>query len=350
MRLRLSTRLILSVTLIQIAMCALLVWNSVRLIDASHGKLLEHSAQAETRLLAATLAPALIADDRALLQDSLALLDSHPEFAYADVYDRNDVLKASLRGQHDVTVPHDMDYSQARDDGVYDMATPISLYGQLLGTLHTGITIEPAQELLRKTRIQNSLIAAAGLALSMLATVALGLWLTRNLRRLEQGAQALRDDRLEFRLDIRSGDEIGAVAQAFNRLAAHLGETRDTLLEKQRVLERRTEHLRALIDGVKAVITEGDPESCSYTYVSGEAENLLGYPLTDWYNPGCCMELIHPEDRAKLGSALNAHLPGPATFALDYRMLHRDGHIVWVRSIINIRGPRTGRETSASAC
>lgn len=346
MRLRLSTRLILSVGLIQIAMCSLLVWNSVRLIDASHGELLEHAARAETELLAASLAPALLTDDRALLRDALALNESHPEFAYADVFDTDGVHKGSLHGVHDIRAPHDADYAAARADGIYDMAVPIMLGGRTLGSLHVGISIRTAETLARKTRTQNSLIAAAGLAISMLITVMLSLWLTRNLRRLELGAQALQQDWLDFRLDIRGGDEIGAVAQAFDRLAAHLGETRSALLEKQRLLEQQTEHLRALIDGVGAVITEGDPQSCSYTYVSREAENLLGYPLADWYNPGCCMDHIHPEDRPKLGAALNAHLPGPATFALDYRLLHRDGHIVWVRSIVNIR-PRPDGDGAA---
>lgn len=337
MRLRLSTRLILSVGLIQIAMCALLVWNSVRLIDASHGELLEHAARAETELLAASLAPALLTDDRALLRDTLTLHESHPEFAYADVFDVHGVHKGSLHGVHDIRAPHDADYAAARTDGIYDMAVPIMLGGRTLGNLHVGISIRTAETLARKTRMQNSLIAAVGLAISMLITVLLGLWLTRNLRRLELGAQALQQDRLDFRLDIRGSDEIGAVAQAFNRLAAHLGETRSALLEKQLVLERQTDHLRALIDSVKAVITEGDPHRCTYAYVSREAENLLGYPLEAWYRPGALKQFMHAEDLPRLNAALEAHLPGPATFALDYRLLHREGHIVWVRSIVNIR-------------
>ncbi len=58
-------------------MLSILVWNSVRLISSSHAELLEKSIKEETQLIAAVLAPGLLANDIALLKDSFSLSLHH---------------------------------------------------------------------------------------------------------------------------------------------------------------------------------------------------------------------------------------------------------------------------------
>ena len=52
MKFRLSTRLILSVVIIEVIMLTVLVWNSVRLIGSSHAEVLEEHFEEELKLLA----------------------------------------------------------------------------------------------------------------------------------------------------------------------------------------------------------------------------------------------------------------------------------------------------------
>ena len=189
-RLSLSTRLILSVVLIQAIMLFVLIWNSVRLINSSHAQLLERSTREESSLLANSVAPGLAANDRALLLDSLALLKDEHDLVYAAVLDRNDKLMAAI-GEVPSERHIDQTYDDALSDGVFDIQREIDLFGQPLGTLLAGYSISEVQAFTKQTRLQSTTIAGVGLVLSIIATIGLGLLLTRHLRSLEQGAKAL---------------------------------------------------------------------------------------------------------------------------------------------------------------
>ena len=58
---------------------------------------------------------------------------------------------------------------------------------------------------------------------------------------------------------------------------------------------------------------------------------MLGYPLAEWLDESeLWLRILHPEDRDRLVAAdANArkHLQA---LSEEYRLLHRDGHVVWV--------------------
>src|SRR5689334_5700953 len=59
-------------------------------------------------------------------------------------------------------------------------------------------------------------------------------------------------------------------------------------------LQRMYEAFVASIDGV---VWEGDAESRQLTFVSPEAERVLGYPLAAWLISGFWARHLHPDDR-----------------------------------------------------
>ncbi len=343
MRLRFSTRLILGVILIETVMLTTLVWNSVRLIRSSHEAQLLQNVEAQTRLLAASLQPGLASNDRALLADALALLEGNPGIRYVQVENREGQPMARLGDFHKNPRPlPDTSYTSAESDGVYDIVRPIVLYGQILGTLRIGYDIGYVQELIDTTRRQNSLIAAAELVLSILLTIALGLYLTRNLRKLEQGAEALGREELDHRIDVPPDDEVGAVASAFNRLADHLQRTRRTLRDEHTALAREKQRMETLLNSIKAVIMEADPQTMQFHFVSQEAETLLGYAVDDWLQPGFWRERLHPDDLDWVWHTLQEQIRLPGEYSLDYRLQHRQGDYVWVRSLYTIEPRQEG--------
>ncbi|HKJ75203.1 MAG TPA: EAL domain-containing protein [Alphaproteobacteria bacterium] len=342
MRLRLSTRLILSVVLIEAVMLSVLVWNSVRLINSSHAELLERSTKEESRLLAFSLAPGLAANDRAVIEDVLALLKSKHDLVYIAVFDREGQLMSAL-GSRPSRFKPDKEYADAESDGVFDIEQPIELFGQYLGRLQAGYTIEGIQRLTRKTRQQNTSIAGIELLLSIAVTILLGLFLTKSLRKLEEGARALSRGEHQHRIPIDTRDEIGDVAHAFNQLAEHLGEAQEALQQEHQALLRETHHLNTILNNVDAVVIEMDPGNDHISYVSQEAENLLGYPIDEWLRPGFWRRHIHPEDAEWLEPLLKDSLDSPGSFVVDYRMLHRAGHQIWVRAINTVAVDDQGR-------
>jgi diguanylate cyclase (GGDEF)-like protein/PAS domain S-box-containing protein len=334
LRLRLSTRIIISLVAIQALMLFAITWNSVRLINSSHADLLKESVDAETKLLVNSLAPGLAVNDRAILEDVLSLLIANRHYIYIIVHNVAGEEMASLGKPTNNAM--DSSYQKAHEDGVYDVESSIALAGQLLGTVRIGYSLESVNKIVSATRNQNAAIAVLGLFLCVLVTVALSLYMTRNLRKLEEGAHALQRGELGYRINVKSQDEIGDVARSFNALAEHLSTTQNMLERKHSELQRETRYLQTLLNGIDAVVVEAKLPDFRFSYVSQEAENLLGYPVAEWLKANFWRDHIYPEDRAWMEKTLEDNVRQDGSFMVDFRMVHELGHLIWVRAINNV--------------
>lgn len=332
---RRSTWFISAVVAIEVVTLTTLVWNSVRLIGSSHARLLEVTTHEANRLLAHSLAPGLAAEDRAQVNDALELLRDKEDLTYAVVRNERGERVAAL-GRPPDRFRADDSYREARRDGTFDTATPVRLYGQRLGTVRAGYSIAHVEALTRQTRWQNTAIAAVEIVLSSLVILGLGLFFTRNLRRLEEGAEAVAEGKLDHRIPVRGHDEFAQLAHRFNRMADHLAGARQQLEAKNQVLERQTRHFQTLLDSIEAVVVEADPRTWNFSYVSQEAGNLLGLPPDQWFGADFWVNRVHPADKEDFRSTMSLHTREEGSFTHDYRMLHRDGYSVWVRAISSV--------------
>ena len=86
---------------------------------------------------------------------------------------------------------------------------------------------------------QVSLLSVGAGAAALLATVLLGLWvagrMTRDLDELVVGAQAASRGDLDHQVPVRTGDEIGAVAEAFNTMMMDLRDSKERLVLAERI-------------------------------------------------------------------------------------------------------------------
>jgi len=95
--------------------------------------------------------------------------------------------------------------------------------------------------------VRTGVLLLVGLALSTVASLVLARRMLRPIQALQQGAARIGAGSLDERITLRTGDELEALAEQFNRTAAHLQESYATLEHKVR--ERTadlTEALRAL--------------------------------------------------------------------------------------------------------
>ena len=313
-------------------MLTTLVWNSVRLISSSHADVLEYHIGEELDLFASLLAPGLAVNDRAILRDALSLAGDAKNILYAVVLDSSGRTMASI-GSVSPSPRLDNTYTDAKRDGVFDTVKVISLSNQELGFLKIGYSISYVESLIRQTRIQNTTIASIEVLLSILATIIVGYFMTRSLRKLEEGTKALARDELDYRIELDSHDEMGDLARSFNHLADHLAKTRETLVKEHDALEQQTGHLQMLMDGINAVIVETDPHGRQFKYVSQEAENLLGYPTTMWFEPSFLENHVYLEDLNSFTQQWSANNKSVGTATVDFRMSHKDGHLIDIRSI-----------------
>jgi diguanylate cyclase (GGDEF)-like protein/PAS domain S-box-containing protein len=92
-------------------------------------------------------------------------------------------------------------------------------------------------------------------------------------------------------------------------------------------------HLEAktLLDRLPAILYVADIGiDGRWHYVSRGVESILGFSQAEWiHDPGAWSRQVHPDDRERVFSRED-ELDQPAA-ADEYRMLHRDGHVVWVR-------------------
>ena len=104
---------------------------------------------------------------------------------------------------------------------------------------------------------------------------------------------------------------------------------------RARILEERV--LRE--DLYRTIVEEGPlisyidapDEVASSVYVSPQIEHLVGYSVEEWMNdPELWPRLLHPDDRARALAENVRHNETGEPYRLEYRMVHRDGHIVWV--------------------
>src|SRR5262249_27177788 len=85
---------------------------------------------------------------------------------------------------------------------------------------------------LRGQIVLSSIFLATGLGLSVLASVMLARRMVAPIRLLQQGAARIGAGELGHRIDVRTGDELEALGEEFNRTAAQLEESYATLEQK----------------------------------------------------------------------------------------------------------------------
>lgn len=107
---------------------------------------------------------------------------------------------------------------------------------------------------------------------------------------------------------------------------------------------RRTQeqyaHLVASIDGI---VWEAEAATWRFTFVSEQAERLLGYPRQRWIEEAdFWVSHIHPEDRDWVVGFCERSTQAGENHDFEYRMVAADGRSVWLRDIVSVVVPDSG--------
>lgn len=114
-------------------------------------------------------------------------------------------------------------------------------------------------------------------------------------------------------------------------------------LKSERVLSDTEAKYRELVESAQAIIWQGTPEQ-RFTYVSHEAEALLGYELTEWTtSPDFWSDHMHTDDRKWLVGYSIAQVANLKEHSLEYRMLAKDGHEVWLQDSVRVVADKDGK-------
>jgi PAS domain S-box-containing protein/putative nucleotidyltransferase with HDIG domain len=130
-------------------------------------------------------------------------------------------------------------------------------------------------------------------------------------------------------------DELAVLSSIAAHLAqalesAEANRARERLLEEVRRAERR---YRSLVERLPAVAYRAEfGGEGRWDYVSPQILPMLGFSPEEWCgNPRLWRERIHPDDREAALAADEAARQTGEALRCEYRMLARDGRVVWVR-------------------
>ncbi len=144
--------------------------------------------------------------------------------------------------------------------------------------------LENSQEQYRDLRLQRRRLRRTYLGLLLLLTVGVlfaSTWLalylskmvTRPLVALAEATHEISRGRLDYRVDVQAGSEIGQLVESFNRMAADLETGRSSVEHSRRELadmntqlEQRTRHIETILESVPSGVLSLDasPQHCSF--------------------------------------------------------------------------------------
>ncbi|BCS34233.1 hypothetical protein TBR22_A34620 [Luteitalea sp. TBR-22] len=101
-------------------------------------------------------------------------------------------------------------------------------------------------------------------------------------------------------------------------------------------LRASEQRLRDVVASTDGIVWEADAATFEFTSVSDYAERLLGYPTSDWLQPGFWASHIHPDDREWAVKYCVACTGRAEAHDFEYRFLARDGRYLWLRDIVRV--------------
>ena len=104
-----------------------------------------------------------------------------------------------------------------------------------------------------------------------------------------------------------------------------------------RLAEAETKRLNNLVTNVPGIVWETvlDPDSRQHTttFISPQAEQMLGYPAEEWLStPDFCFRIVHEADRERVGRELEEILSHTKHGILQFRWIAKDKRTVWVKA------------------
>jgi PAS domain S-box-containing protein len=207
-----------------------------------------------------------------------------------------------------------------------------------ISTLREGRYVDVNDSFLQMTGYQRSEILGRTAA-------ELGMWIHPETRVALAEALSLQGKVLEFEFlfRARNGEErVGALSAELIQvggepcLLANVRDDTEPRRAQQALLESQRQY-ESLVNSVDGIVWEADAQTLRFTFVSPQAERLLGYPPARWLQePDFWTGHIHPEDRKWAVDYCLRATAEQCDHNFEYRMLAADGRTVWLRDMVSV--------------
>jgi PAS domain S-box-containing protein len=325
-------------------------------------QILKHNTQVMADVIGANSQGALTFKDKTAAKETLAALRAEPYVLSACLYNQEGEVFATYYREGTKETPP----PAVRDEGLtFEAATlnqfhKIRLEGEVIGT----VLIQSDLRLIRE-RLQTYLgIIGFVMASATVVAFLLSLWLQRLISApimhlADTANQVASRKNYSIRADKTSTDEMGVLIDRFNEMLSGIQERDAALSAAQTGLERRVDErtkelqleisersrveselrvsrqkFETLVNSIQGVVWEANPNTFEFSFVSEQAERLLGYPRDQWLSDrGFWLSHVHPDDQLLAQSFRMRALEEEKSSQFEYRMIAADGRAVWLREI-----------------
>jgi diguanylate cyclase (GGDEF)-like protein/PAS domain S-box-containing protein len=341
-------RLVFATVAVEAIVLALLLVNSMRLMENSMLEQTRTRLKVLDTLLSISLSTPLAQMDYGTTQQIIEQSRRDSGVEYLAVFDQNNHLVAISGWPLNQPLPasdNPDNIAKLADppDHRLDIDTPIQIGNQLYGRLRYGISTQQMVSARERLLLQTVAISVLGVIVSAILLALLGVWLTRHLSALTQASQAVAEGNFDIRLADTAQDETGKLSAAFNAMA-------EAIRSRIAAIRYNEAKFTAIADYTYDWESWFDPGG-KLIWVNPSVMRLTGY------TPDECMRMAHfpfplivEEDRTNLQTEFEKALQGHPGKDLEFRIQHKNGDHLWVaaswQSIYNKEGEYLGIRSS----
>jgi len=107
--------------------------------------------------------------------------------------------------------------------------------------------------------------------------------------------------------------------------------------KKEKEIQTLNNNHLELVNSLHGIVWEAEIDTADFTFVSQQAETILGYKTEDWLShPNFWTDHMHPDDRKWAASYSRQQAKDLKSHKLEYRMFHKNGDIKWIEDIVTV--------------
>jgi serine phosphatase RsbU (regulator of sigma subunit) len=233
-------------------------------------------AEREIEHLSNAASNSLAGGDALALIDSLKNLQKVPSIKYAYILDPGNKIIQNYNLEKGITPsesnvlddditrkaaayanpkkPLLIQYTDPQDKAgkIYDFSVPFMhpvRNDERIGTVRLGFSDKIIRDAIKNAAIAIIVFAAFFLVLAIVGSVLLARMTIVPVRKLSQGAAMIGSGDLDYKIDLKSSDELGMLAREFNEMTDHLKKAKETEVEN-RVMEEQLELAKEIQEGL----------------------------------------------------------------------------------------------------
>ncbi len=258
-RTSIKTEITFFIVALMIAVIGALSFFMLRAQKESLTNEVELRGQSIAKNLASSISDFFLTEDELSIAKIMADIMNNKDVEYSIVIDEKGKIKASnnlellgtafaepAMAEELQPAPNRIIIFTGKGGKTIDFSAPVMEKGKIkLGTVRLGISYNIIEDVLNEAYIRASIISIAAIVLGIIGAFLLGAAITKSIGVLAKGAKTIGTGNLDFKIKVKSKNELGELASIFNMMTIDLKHAQEAVVTQQR-MEKELEVAREI--------------------------------------------------------------------------------------------------------